>query len=71
MEPRQEEEPTRFQIDRLEDRIAPTPACPVPANENALPPNNDGTLNAAGHIAEGPSEAQVALANWFGKAACD
>jgi hypothetical protein len=26
MEPRQEQEPTRFQIDKLEDRIAPSSA---------------------------------------------
>ncbi|MCI0361328.1 MAG: hypothetical protein L0211_22830 [Planctomycetaceae bacterium] len=60
----------RFQIDELEDRIAPTPSCPVPANDNALPPNNDGTLNAAQHILAGPDEAAVAIANWFGRAAC-
>ena len=63
--------PSRFQIDRLEERIAPAPSCPIPANDNALPSNNDGTLNAAQHILAGPSEAHVALANWFGKAACN
>ncbi len=60
----------KFQIDELEDRIAPAPACPVPANDNALPPNNDGTLNAVGNILAAPDEAHVALVNWFGKAAC-
>jgi len=61
----------RFQIDQLEERIAPTPNCPIPANEHALPINNDGTLNAVGHILAGPEEAHVALDNWFGKAACN
>ena len=65
-----EEPRRRFQIDALEERIAPAPACPIPANENALPPNNDGTLNAAQHISAGPEQSHVALVNWFGKAAC-
>jgi hypothetical protein len=69
MEPRKEQQ-SRFQIVRLEQRIAPTPACPIPANDHALPSNNDGTLNAAQHIRSGPDQAGVALANWFGKAAC-
>jgi hypothetical protein len=59
------ERESRFQIDRLEERIAPSPTCPVPANENALPPDNPGTSTAAGHI---PTVAQE---NWFGQAACD
>jgi hypothetical protein len=62
---------SRFQIDQLEERIAPAPSCPIPANENALPNNNDGTLNAVGHILAGPEEARIALVNWFGKAACN
>lgn len=65
-----EEPKRRFQIDALEERIAPAPACPVPANDNALPPNNDGTLTAVQHILAAPEESHVALVNWFGKAAC-
>lgn len=64
MEPRKNEQKRRFQIEKLEQRIAPSPACPIPANDHALPSNNDGTLNAAGNIP------QVAKDNWFGKAAC-
>jgi len=61
----------RFQIDSLEERIAPAGVpCPIPANDHALPPNNDGTANAAAQIAGGPEQAGVALENWFGKAAC-
>ena len=60
----------RFQIDRLEERIAPAPACPIPANDNALPPNNSGTLTAVQKILAAPEESHVALVNWFGKAAC-
>ena len=69
MEARHEQK-TRFRIERLEERITPSPACPIPANDNALPPNNSGTLNAAQHISAGPEQSHVALANWFGKAAC-
>ena len=64
-------ESCKFQIDVLEERIAPAPSCPIPANANALPPDNPGTTNAAGHIVDGPEAAAVALDNWFGKAACD
>lgn len=60
----------RLQVELLEDRNAPAPACPIPANDHALPPNNDGTLNAVQHILAGPEEARIALVNWFGKAAC-
>jgi hypothetical protein len=61
----------RFEIVKLEERIAPAGVpCPIPANDNALPPNNDGTANAAGRILDGPEQAGVALDNWFGKAAC-
>jgi hypothetical protein len=69
MEPRKEPK-RRFQIDALEERIAPAPVCPIPANENALPSNNAGTLNAVGKILAGPEQSHVALDNWFGKAAC-
>lgn len=69
MEPRKDSK-CRFQIEALEERIAPAPACPIPANDHALPSSNDGTLNAAEHIRAGPEQSQVALANWFGKAAC-
>jgi hypothetical protein len=69
--PLRKDQQHRFQIEPLEPRIAPTPACPIPANDNALPPNNDGTLNAAQHILAGPEQAGVAIDNWFGKAACD
>ena len=71
MEPRQEQQRSRFQIERLEQRIAPTVACPIPANDHALPGSNDGTLTAVQHIAPGPDQAGVALVNWFGKAACN
>jgi hypothetical protein len=70
MNPRSEAR-SKFQIDQLEERIAPAPSCPIPANEHALPPNNDGTLNAAQHILAGPEQAGIAIVNWFGKAACN
>jgi hypothetical protein len=61
----------RFEIVKLEERIAPVGVpCPIPANDNALPQNNEGTANAAGHILDGPEQAAVAIRNWFGKAAC-
>jgi hypothetical protein len=61
----------RFEIVKLEERIAPAGVpCPIPANDNALPPNNEGTANAVDHIRDAPEQAAVALQNWFGKAAC-
>lgn len=66
----QNEVQNRFQIETLEERIAPAPGCPIPANDNALPLNNEGTANAVQNILTAPEEAHAALANWFGKAAC-
>ena len=55
----------RFRIDKLEERIAPSAL----ANPAALPFNNDGTLNAAGHLTSGPPQALNGVNNWFGAAA--
>ena len=61
MQSRQEKstKPERFRIEMLEERIAPGAL----ANPAALPFNNDGTLNAAGHAAA------IGVNNWFGAAA--
>ena len=55
-------------IEELEERIAPG----IMANFHALPPNNDGTANAAGGGGQGMSQGQANggfLDRWFGKAA--
>jgi hypothetical protein len=55
-EPRKEKKPGRFQIDRLEERIAPSNGGGNPGNNN--PPlnntNNPGNEGTGGQVSTGP-----------------